>query len=111
MVETLVACYRIGSGLRPEIEKKLKNIGNGLPQKIGKNSRKIGNWPRNPVFEPFFEFFGNFSPFWGGGRFPYFPFFAYFGPEARNPFCGRPTGSQCYGLRGPSFFSDSKVGK
>ena len=72
-------------------------IGFGLPQKIGKNSRRVGKWPRTPILEPFFLFFGYFSPIFWGRPFPiFFLFFSYFGSEARNLFCSWSTGSQSY---------------
>ena len=94
-VATPLACYRTGFGrlARNRNKKEEENIGknkgtdigNGLPQKMGKNSWKV---------RPYFRLFFRFS---GGGRFLYsfsFLCFSNFGPDARNLFCSRPTGSQ-----------------
>ena len=74
-----------------------KNIGNGLPQKIGNkwpknrtNGSKIGFWGYFPIL--WFFFF--FSIFWGRPFPIFFLVFSYFGPEARNLICSRPTRSQ-----------------
>ena len=53
ILETPLACYRIGFG---PAARNRRNIGNSLPQKIGKDCRKIGKWPQNPMFEPIFLF-------------------------------------------------------
>ena len=60
----------------PKYGKNRKSIGFG---------RTIGKWPPNPIFEPFFLFFGSFVPiFWGRPETNIFPIFSYFGPEARK---------------------------
>ena len=65
-------------------------------RKIGKKSRKIGKWPRNPIVEPFFLFFGYFSLFSGGRPFSiFFLFFHRFRAGGPKPtFCSWPVGSQ-----------------
>ena len=73
------------AGVRPP-----QKIGKNLP-KTRKNGPKMGkNW----LWGHFSYFSANFSLFSGGGRNLYiFLFFSHFGPEARNGFCTRQTGT------------------
>ena len=93
-VATPLACYRIGFGPPARNRKKIGKISvsasRGAPPENRKtNSRKKGKWPQIPVLSAIL--------FSGAAEAYIFPIFSYFGPEARNLFCSRPTVSQLWG--------------
>ena len=94
-VETPLACDRIG--FEPLARNRKKYRKRPPPENRRKKRRRKGNWPRNPVFKPFFQFFGYFLR-----HFVYFSslsfFFSYFGPEPEThpPAAGRQAvATQC----------------
>ena len=88
---TPLACqYRPGFGPPARIRKKMKRPP---PENGEKIAEKEDNGPKT-LFSGHFSNFRLFFQFSGGGLFLYFPIFSFFGPEARNLVCSRPTGSQ-----------------
>ena len=107
MLETPLTSYRIGFG---PPEKNRKNIGFGLPQKIGKNSPK--KWPRNPILEPFFLFFGHFfSIFWGRPKPIFFLFFPISGRRPETYSVAGQRGLNSMPSLAPSPFTPSRQAK
>ena len=99
----------------PKWEKNRKNIGFGLPRpspgKKEKNSRKIGKIGKIRPFSYFSAIFSYFPRVGPREAETYiFPIFSYFGPEAQNLFCSRPTGLQfCSAYLTNQTFSDSTL--
>ena len=87
------ACCRIGFGPPVKIGKNRKKhrkcrLQRKKQPKKRKNGSKIGFRGHSHIFRLLFRYFL-------AEAVPYsFPILSYFGPEARNLFCSRPTGSQ-----------------
>ena len=77
------------SGLRPEMQ-RMDRIGFSLPVKKEDNNGEKRRMAQNRVWGAISQFSAIFFPFsLGGGNL----YVSSFGPEGRNPFSSRPTGS------------------